>query len=383
MPSFRLFVASTRTGQIVAEMPWVGTPRWDYRLNTSGGLTVTVPVSAVPKSDLEEFTTPWRWSWGWAWGDHILQAGPVVTSRFTDSEGPPTEDVGMGGIWHLLTNKRVLVNPAWTEGQNVADPAYDSAWTNLSLRTIAKRIVSNDLARSGHSLPIALPADDPSSTHERTYPGYDLAFIGERLYQLTQVIDGPEIEFRPRYTDDTNRAIEWEMRVGSPRLGQLGYPHAWDYGQALVSVEYDRDGSGQTFGHWERGNGMERSLLSAYQDDKTLVNLSGYAFPDLESVGSSTSTSDQETLQAKADGQIATYARPVSSWSAVVRLDGTNGRGKETRAPSIDLVDVGDNCTFTLRNHRRIADGTYQRRVVGVSSGPNLHTAQLVLHPTS
>lgn len=383
MTTYRLFVASTRTGQIVADMPWVGVPRWEYRLNTAGSLTCAIPVEAVDKSTLDELCTPWRWTWGWAWGSHILQAGPVVTDRYTDQEGPATVDVGCGGLWHLLT-RRVLVNAAWSEGLDVASAVADVVLTGRTLRQIARDLVSGDLTRTGHSLPIALPANDPAGTHERTYPGYDLAMVGERLQQLTQVIDGPEVEFRPRYTSDARTAIEWEMRAGSPRLGQLGYPHAWDYGQALTHVDYDRDGADQTFGHFERGNGMERGLLTGYQDDKTLVSLASYPWPDLESVGmSSTSDTDTVNLQAKADGQVATHARPVVNWSATVRMDGTNGQGAATRSPSLDVVRAGDNAVFTMRDHRRIADGTYTRRILGASSGSNLDTATLVLQSTT
>lgn len=380
---YRLFAASTVTGQIVADVPFVGVPRWDYRLNTSGSLTVSVPLDAISAAELDELTTPWRWSWGLAWGEHILQAGPVVTDRYTDQEGPPVVEVGCGGLWHLL-HRWLLVNSAWAEGQNVADPAADVVLTNRTLRQIGRDLVAGNLARPGHSVPIVLPATDPASTHERNYPGYDLAMVGERLQQLTQVINGPEVELRPRFTNTDHTAIEWEMRAGSPRLGQLGYPHVWDYGKALTHVDHDRDGSTQTFGHFERGNGMERTLLSAYQDDKTLINLASYPWPDLESVGmSSTSDTDPVSLQAKADGQVATNARPIITWSATVRIDGTNGQGSTTRSPSIDIVRAGDNASFVLNGHRRIPDGTYQRRILGIASGSNLHTAELVLQPTS
>lgn len=380
---YRMFVASTITGEIVTDMPFVGTPRWSYSINQSGGLTPSVPLGVLSRKDLDDLTEPWRWSWGLAWGGHILQAGPVVTDRYNDQVGPPTADVGCTGLWGIFS-KRILINPWWSKGKNVADPLADITYTNLTLRTIARRMIQGDLGRAGHTLPIVLPAADPAGTHERTYPGYDLATVGERLQQLTQVIDGPEIEFRPEFTDQRQRAIRWVMRVGNPRLGQLGYPHAWDYGQALSHVDYDRDGSQMSLGHFERGNGMERALLSAYQDDKTLTGIASYPYPDLETVGNtSSSVTEQATLQAKADGYVATYARPIINWQATIRMDGANAQGRQTRSPSLDEMDVGDNAAFQLNGHRRITDGTYQRRILGVSNGPNLHSAQLTLQPTS
>ena len=379
---FRLFVANTVTGQIVTDVPFVGVPKWEYRLNSTGGLTASVPIGALSKRDLDEFANSWRWSWGFAYGSHIFQAGPAVTDRYTDQEGPPTADVGCGGLMHLFT-KRIIKNSAWTEGQNIASPVADLQYTNLTLRTIARRMIENDMAQVGHSLPIALPAEDAPSTHERYYPGYDLATVGERLQQLTQVNNGPEVEFRPVYTDDNQLAIRWEMRVGNPRLGRLDAPHVWDYGAALTHVDYDRDGSQQTMAHFEKGNGDKRDLLTAYQDDKTLVNLATYPYPELETVGSDvSSTEDGTLLQSKADGYVATHGRAVISWAATVRIDGTNGQGKMTRSPSIDQLRAGDTATMRMQDHRRILDGTYTRRVLGASSGSGLYTARLVLQPT-
>lgn len=377
---YRLFCASTVTGDIVADIPWVGLPRWEYRLNSAGSLTASVPVDAMDLADFDELTSSWRWSWGWAVGSYILQAGPVITDRCPDVAGPVTAEVGCGGLWSLEM-RRALINPTWVEGQNVAET--DRNFTLKTLRQIAKEMVQGDLARTGHSLPIVFPADDPPSTHERNYPGYDLAFVGERLSQLTQVIDGPEVEFRPRFVDNTQRKIEWEMRIGSPRLGQLGYPHVWDYGQALQSVDHDRDGSNVTFGHFERGGGTERGLLTAYQDDKTKVNLAGYPWPDVETAGSSsTSDSDTVNLQAKANGVIATYSQANVTWSATVRMDGTDGQGNPTASPTIDVVSAGDTGYFRMDGHRRIKAGSYGRRLLGASSGPSLDTAQLALQPT-
>lgn len=374
---YRLFVASTVTGDIVADIPWVGLPRWEYRLNSAGSLTATVPVEAMDMADFDELTSSWRWSWGWAWGSHILQAGPVITDRCNDVAGPVTAEVGCGGLWSLFM-RRVLIDPLWIEGQNVA--LTDRNFSLKTLKQIAKEMILGDLIRAGHSLPIVLPADDAASTHARSYPGYDLAFVGERLSQLTQVIDGPEVEFRPRFVDETQRKIEWEMRVGDPRLGQMGYPHVWDYGRALQAVDYDRDGSSQSFGHFERGDGSERGLLTAYQDDKAKVNLAQYPWPDLETTRSA--ESGTVDLQAKADGYVATHGRAIVDWSATVRMDGTDGQGQQTASPSVDTVRAGDTATFRMDGHRRIKPGSYGRRIIGASSGPSLDSINLALQPT-
>lgn len=386
-PQHKVYIANTVTGQIVMDAPFVGVPRYETRLNAAGGLTVTVPLGdsgAMSKRDFDEFSNSWRWSWMYAYGSHIFQGGPAVTDRYTDNEGPPTADVGCGGLLHLFT-KRLVVNKDWVEGQNVTSPVADLSYNNLTLRQIAKNIVENDLDRPGHDLPIVFPADDPASTHQRNYQGYDLASVSERLLQLTQVINGPEIEFRPVFVDpETRLAIQWEMRIGSPRLGMLSGQHQWDYRSALSHIDYDRDGSQQSMAHFQKGSGTERALYTAYQDDKSLSNLEGFPYPELETVGSdTTSVEDGNVLQGRADGYVATNGRAIVAWDATVRIDGTDGQGRETVSPKVDRINLGDMGRFQVHGHRRILDGSYDRRILGLTNGPDRMSTRLILQPSA
>jgi hypothetical protein len=373
-PTWRLFVAETVTGKIIRDVPFVGYPQWSYGLNMTGALSANVPIGAIDKAALRALLDYWRLSWGLSWGDYIWQCGPVVTYRYTDVEGPPVVNVGSAGIWALLNTKRIVANPAWA-GTNIADDDADSSFTTMSLHTIAKRLVQNDMTRNG-SLPIVLPSDI-AGTQERTYPGYDLAYVGERLAQLTQVIDGPEVEFRPEYTNSSRTAIQWRMRIGNPRLGNLGLPHAFDYGQALTDVDEDGDGSQQQFETWARGNGMERTLLTGHYADTSLVSV---GWPKLEAVdGNHTSATEQVTLDGWARADVETYKRGITKWAGEVRIDGTDGRDKDTGSPSLDTVSAGDSAFFQLRDHRWIPDGVYGQRIISVASGGDLTTAQLGL----
>lgn len=375
---WRAFAADTVTGRIIEDLPFVGPPQWVYGINQSGSLQITVPIEAIGKGRLRALVDYWRTSWGISWGHHIWQCGPVVTYRYSDVEGPPTLSVGCSGIWNLFTSKRLLANSAWA-GTNIAEEAADTILTGLTLHTIAKRLVQNDMTRSG-ALPIILPADI-TGTAERTFPGYDLAYVGERLAQLTQVIDGPEIEFRPEYTDSTRTAVQWRMRIGNPRLGDLGLPHAWDYGAALSHVDDDGDGSNQQFETWVRGNGMERVLLTGHYAD---TSLTAAGWPKLESVdGNHTSATEQATLDGWAQADVQTYRRGITKWSGRVRIDGTDGRDNQTGSPSLDNVSAGDNAFFQLANHRWLPDGVYGQRILSVSSGGDMETALLGLMEVS
>lgn len=375
---WRLFAVNTVTGHVIDDIPFVGAPQWTYGVNQTGSLQVTIPIGAIEKSQLRALVDYWRISWGLAWGHHIWQCGPVVTYRYSDVDGPPVLNVGCAGIWSLFSTKRVIANPAWG-GANIADEAADVTLSTLSLHTIAKRLVQHDMTRNG-ALPIVLPADI-AGTQERLFPGYDLAYVGERLAQLTQVIDGPEVEFRPQYTDSTRTAVQWTMRIGNPRLGDLGLPHAFDYCRALTHVDEDGDGSQQQFETWVRGNGMERALLTGHYADTSLL---AFGWPKLESVdGAHTSATEQNILDGWAQADVTTYKRGITRWSGRVRIDGTDGRDNTTGSPTLDTVSVGDNAVFKIRNHRWLPDGTSGQRILSVSSGGDLNTAVLGLMEVS
>jgi hypothetical protein len=372
----RAFVVDTVTGRIVGDIPYSGVPRPTSGINLLGDLQVTVPIgtNSIDKDSLRSYLDPWRFSLGVSWGSHIFQAGPVVTYEYQDGPGGPAVQAQCAGIWGLFTTKRVLANPAWL-GTDITDVAADTTLGPLSLHTIAKRLIQNDMARLG-DLPIVLPADI-AGTETRVFPGFDLAYVGERLGKLTQGLDAPEIEFRPRFTDNTHMAVEWVMRIGNPHLGNLGRPHSFDYGQSLTQLGEQVDGSRQQFRSFVRGNGMERGLLTGVAEDTSLTDV---GWPMLESVdGSHTSTIELAELSSWAQANVLTYCRPTKLWSAEVRIDGTNGRNQLTGSPTVDLIASGDTARFGVRGHEWIPDGQYDQRIIAIQPGQSTSTVSLVL----
>ncbi|ALG06857.1 hypothetical protein [Kibdelosporangium phytohabitans] len=394
LPAWRVFITDTRTGRVVDDLPYLDTPRYEYGINTAGGWGIRVPIGdTLSAQDLDELSDPWRFSIGVAIGNHIAQMGPLVGESYNDDDGLAVVDLSGGGIWNYLTTKRLLVTGD-VNGTTIKTAAADVVFgpgatspkgtpippanQNLSLHTIAKRMLQISMARTNGALPILLPADI-AGTAEREYPGYDLAYLGERLMQVTQVEAGPEIEFRPRYVDETRTFVQWEMRIGTPaaggRLGNLNGLHQWEYGKALVKVHMNRDGSQQTHTRYERGAGMERDLLLGYAADSSFATTFGW--PLLEDVGGQhTSATEQSTLDNWAAGAVNTYKKPVTTWTAVIRLAGDNGFGEDTTSPSVFEFAVGDTAIFQMKGHRRIRDGRYLVRILSVA-GDSRDTAKL------
>lgn len=374
---WRLFVCETVTGRIVADLPYVGVPGWSYGINLTGGLTPKIPVNQVGKNELRQLIDFWRFSWGLSWGDLIVQCGPVIDAGY-DDRGDNVLSVGVSGIWELWNKKRLLVNASWDKATKpITDVSADVNLADLTLHDIARALIDNDMDRWG-SLPIVLPDAEPAGTNERAYPGYDLVPVGTRLGDLTQVQDGPEVEFRPRFTDTAHTHVEWVMRVGSPRLGNLGYPHSWTYGGALVHLSADHDGSRMLTEDWVRGNGMERGLLVGHSADSTLED-AGY--PHLDNVnGDHTSATEQSTLDGWATAELNTYGRALTTLTAVVRTNGSDKTGRVTGSPPLTEIAVGDNCVLDIRGHRWLPDGATGQRILQIT-GAGLGLAQLTLQP--
>jgi hypothetical protein len=384
-------VFETRTGRVAGTVPYLGTPSWSRGIDTAGTWRVTVPLDddALPLELLDGYTQPWLWSWAICQGTKIWQAGPVVTESY---DGGTATTLGGGGLLKLFTDKRLLINPGraslgvvtGTDADTLFGPTgyvpaiggtVPAGNQNLSLHTIAKRIIQQDISTPGRELPIVFP-DDIAGTAQREYPGYDLAGLGQRLIELSQVMGGPEFEFAPEFVDtQTRQYIRWRMRLGNPYLGNLAFAHYWEYRTALVDSKFDTDGQFRITRDFERGNGMNRDLVIGFADAPI-----GAAPAEmvLENAGSEhTSASDVATLNAWAAATVAGGRDALPVMTHVVRVAGSDIEGNQTGSPALAEIDAGDNCTTVYRDHPRFGTGTWASRITDISSGNDETTAAL------
>lgn len=366
-------MCSTVTGQIVGDIPFIGTPSWSFGVDLDGSWGVTVRISDVGKAYLLSLLDMWRYSWGIAWGGMLMQCGPATAANIPDDANGTAQIAGTG-IWGLLTAKRLVISSAWSPSTPVTDPVADVNIGPTSLHTIAKRLVLEDLSRTGHDLPIVLP-DDIDGVNSRNYYGYELAPVGQRLHELTQVDGGPEVEFRPRWVDDNQTAVQWYMRIGNPSLGQLGYPHAFDYPKGVIQLPVSIDASLMTMAHFTKGAGTDRTMQVGYDTDPTLINAGWPALEDADA--NHTSATEQDTLDGWAAAYVSTYNAPVTVNNLIVRLDGTDGEGNPTGSPTLDLVSAGDNAQVTTKNHSLLPDGALGMRILSIENGSDATTAKL------
>lgn len=389
----RVFVYNTRTGQILLDVPVTGTPTWSTGVNQTGGVSVNVPIggTGLDREDADEYFLPLRNSLAIAYGARIWQAGPILTEAFDDTTN--TSTLTATGLWGFLNTKRLLLDYGWTFNDPNALTAFDIAFgpsvttpaavpsgqgrSGVSYATIAKRIVQAAVGRTpDNSLPVVFNMDDAAGTAAITYPASDFVATGQRLDDLTALANGPEIVFAPEFVDSTQQSVQHRMNIGSwessTGLGQSGFPWAFDYGEAIASLGYGRDGTLMTNWHAAVGNGQEAGTLFGVAANSTLPDTGRW--PLLEDADRNhTSENLVSNLNSYAGLYLQQYYGPAVSFTATMILDGTNGAGEQTGSPAMTDVREGDTATLNVQGHPRIPDGVYRARLIGFANdGSNL-----------
>lgn len=386
----------TRTGEVIEWVPCERLPDWERGLNMSGSWRAypTLDKTGLPKNELNGIIDPWDWSWAIVQGQKIWQAGPVIGESYDDGTNS-TQIYGVG-LWQLLTDKRGMFNPARASTSSVT--AFDAdipfgiatlsglgvtipaANKNLNVRGIAKRLVeiAIGISTDARYLPITLPTNGTfSGTALRDYPGYDMSSFGQRLFELTQLDGGPEIELIPRFTNTNRKFIEHQMVMGDPRLGQLGAYHIWASGRGLAELRVSIDGQYKANRFWDRGSGMDRNISLGFAENQSSVSPAGSLVPLLEEISNlHNQVEDDNVLAGYAAANLATNYRAVTQLGPTVSMNGTDGGGEMSESPALSDVSPGDLGLLKVKDHRRLPDGSYLVRIARMR-GAGLNRATL------
>ncbi|WP_190824687.1 hypothetical protein [Saccharopolyspora pogona] len=382
----RLLLANTVTGQVHAELPMGNqVPTWQRQLNNTGSLTAQVSLS--PRLDDDTYTMltePWRWTVVYAYGNSILQAGLLTGFDFDDMQGF-SATVRTATLWEFLGKKALVAYCGAGQSVTQADVIFsptspDLANRSLSWGSVAARLVGIYLANAGqYALPIRLP-DLVAGSATVTYAVTDLAYTGQRLTELTQQDAGPEIEFVCEWNDSSQQAIVWRMRVGEPRLGQLGYPHVWDYRQACQSLKTTLDGSRQAFGVIAKGADNRTTSGTFTYAEISDMTWPAAGWPWMQTADTThLSETSQAVISSYATGTLRTFMPPLWTAQATIRIDGRNPSGLPTGSPSIEALSTGDTAVMQVRDHAWIYDAQYACRILSIGSGMDPWTATLDL----
>ena len=357
--TFTVYACETVTGRNLGPLE-CALSSWARVLNGGETAAITLPVdtdgaglNAGTRDWYRQVTEPARMSLVIDWDGVALWGGPVWNrARSTSSVA-----VSAAGIGTVFT-RRKLADPL--SATAVASQTF--AYTGLSLATIAKRLIQFSLTRTGGSLPIVLPADeaDSDTTHQRSWYGYDLQTIGDLLTGLTGVIGGPDIDFRPQWTDSSRTRIQWVMATGTaaaPRLAsssQLAFVYGTrDSGVRDITVA--EDASQMVTDQWAKGSGSSTTTMTSRAASRTYPDL---GWPLLESETDYTDVTVQGTLDAHTAGDLATYGTPLAQWGLTVDA---------LEDPKLGTYLPGDLPTVQVQDDFWIPDGTYPMRIVQIS----------------
>jgi hypothetical protein len=368
----------TVTGRVLYELDLASEPEWSSRINDVGGWKITVPLEGGAKTArVREWCVPWRYSVAivrgrGAVGDTVCQAGPIVP--YSPDATKPVHTVSGKGFWELL-NRRLLHANTWNPATaRITDPAADLL-VNDSLPNIAINIVfhaTSMVYRPGSALPIDYASLGPTGTNTRLYHGYEMAFAGVRLQELTQVDGGPDVLFEPYLTVVGGvRFIRHRMKLGTPYLTQPGVPLLFDYRSSLDLLTIAGDGSAQADSAFVKGAGNEAGQLYGYA---TTPAPTSAGFPMLDMVDSNhISASDQTTLDGWARASVDLYSSQPEQWQATVLAD---------KEPRFGTYLPGYFARYAVKDHHWLRDGIYTYRIVGMSNASDrdkvLHQLQAV-----
>lgn len=341
---------------------------WSITLNADDTVDCTVDSTAAVASTLDVWGTTQVGRTGLlaVVDDEPVAAGPVWKRRYRQGGDIELTAGGLRSYW----DRRVLL-PLASREQSLIDPvtglpntAFDVNLTGLSYGTIAKRWIQTVRAWPNGAIPMSFP-DDELGPYERNTPAVDLKKVGELIDNLSEVLNGPDITFRPRWSTD-GLGIYWEMQHGTVARARLGSVDPslvqWTAGApagGAFDLSVDEDGTSMTAEVFAAAGRSSDSALIARGYDGTL---DGAGFPLLQSVDSShSSVKEQTTLRGYANegARMGKYA--ASFWAMSVRA-------REAGTPRLGDYWTGDMATITIDSAEPILpSGSYVRRVVKIS----------------
>jgi hypothetical protein len=363
----QLVIGDLRTGRNLVYLPASGVAElsWSESRNAADDLAVTFNLAdrATKKLGIPAASTPGA-SFAVAVVDGVPKCGgPIWISNF--SRTTRKRKISAKGMWSLFDH-RVLISllaqtrPVIDPRTGEPDPAMNTNYSGISYGTMAKRMVQQAISFTGGHVPIIFGADEIAD-REKSYEGTDLAMVGERLRQLTELENGPDITFTPRFTED-GLGMEWVLRTGTEAQPNLSSEtiHIWDYSvpkPSIADLETTVDASNLASRYWLSGGRNDDRTYIERADDKALLDA---GFPLLEATASSDATT-VDGLVSKAVEQVRVNKLPKSSWSFKVRTDGD---------PNPADVSVGDYCRIIIAGDDEIPDSGpegYLRRIAAKS----------------
>lgn len=345
MTRWQYLICDLVTGAVLDELPLTGV-RMSKLVNGAGQIGATLrlgDLSVSQQRDAYELTRPVRntivavregvpWWGGIIWASDYNSAQHNVTLAGAD-------------FWSYFDHRKVvevLPDPPLASTY-VAGLTY--AQVAVEQNQLARNLVGLAQSHTGGNIGITFDSAATGITRDLTYQGYDLEYVGEALRDLAAISDGPDIRFDVAGFDGNGRPVR-RMLTGTPRLGQSGTPHRWDYGANLDSFVWSQGGGAMANRTYAQGDGEERGSVIAVAADYTRI---ADGWPLLETDDIYDGVVDPDVLQDHADAVLGALTLPLVTVTLVVRGDLT---------PNLTEWAPGDDAQVNVpRGHEYFRDG--------------------------
>lgn len=375
-------LVQTMTGVRGARLVLAG-GSWSVPLNGIEDFTVTVGKDQLRGIDRARWSM-WRSSVVVSYQGADGSLVPWVAGPITE---PPAETFGRDGVVTLtcrgigaLLERRVVL--AGEYGNDMLALARSKVTrTGRSLGSIAQDIVELSTDRKlGGYLPIryASPREHNASLNQRTYEGFNLANNGtwKRLTELSGVINGPDIAFRPEWANDSGTLMQWAMVHGTVAQPSIAQSWTMDLDTtsarspvAAVSPTTDASGLASRV-YWTGAGEGAGTLIRMVQDERRLRD----HMPLLERVGSTSDSESPSLIQSHARAALAGAGEPILQMT--IKIDGADQRAE------IGRWRVGDQAHVTIGDDwLTIPPSSGPQRIIAAKGDWSTHMVDLEFQP--
>lgn len=183
----------------------------------------------------------------------VVYAG-LIWERTYDRDAK-TLTVTHEDIWSVLDLRLIA------ENRTSSIVGWKRTYSGLEYDTIVKRLVQLGTAGVGREMPIRYE-DDYAGGRSRTYYGYNLDTVLDAITEIMDLVDGPDIDFRPEWSAD--KTLQWTLRTGDLSLNTIEVDFSAEDSAVknLTQTQSGRERATQMLGVGE-GSGVDMLVRSA------------------------------------------------------------------------------------------------------------------------